>query len=375
MSFTERRKLEHIDIVLNKNVRGPGTTWLEHVYLIHKAVPEVNYEEIDISINFLGKKLSAPIMITGMTGGHLIAKEINASLAEVAEEFRIAIGVGSQRAAIENPALADTYSIVREKAPTTIVVGNIGAAQLVKEYTVDQVIKAIEMINADAIAIHLNPAQEVIQPEGEPLYRGIINKIREIVLSIKIPIIIKETGAGLSRETVRILREAGVKIFDTSGSGGTNWVLVEMYRAEKFGNNIKEIFAKHFSNWGIPTAASIIETRYEAPESFIIGSGGLETGYDIAKAIALGADIGGVAYPALRAYYSKKLREYIDSLIREVKITLFLTGSRNLEEFVEKPIVIVNKLREWLIERGIDRDLYEIYRRNRAWKTKRFSII
>jgi len=372
---TERRKLEHIDIVLSKNIRGPGTTWLEYVYLIHKAIPEINYEEIDTSINFLGKKLSAPIMITGMTGGHPIAKEINASLAEVAEEFRIAIGVGSQRAAIDNPALADTYSIVREKAPTTVVVGNIGAPQLAKGYTIDHIIKAIEMLNADAIAIHLNPAQEVIQPEGEPLYKGIVNKIREIVSSIKIPIIVKETGAGLSRETVRTLREAGVKIFDTSGSGGTNWVLVEMYRAERSGNSMKEIFAKHFADWGIPTAASIIETRYEAPDSFIIGSGGLETGYDIAKAIALGADIGGVAYPALKAYYSKKLKEYVDTLIREVKMALFLTGSKNLGEFIEKPIVIVDKLREWLVERGVDRDLYEIYRRNRIWKVKRSSTI
>jgi len=375
LSATERRKLEHIDIVLSRNVRGPSSTWLEYVYLVHRANPEINFEEIDTSINFLGKRLNAPIMITGMTGGHPVAKEINASLAEVAEEYKIAIGVGSQRAAIENPALTDTYSVVREKAPTTVVVGNIGAAQLVKEYTVDHVIKAIEMIDADAIAIHLNPAQEVIQPEGEPVYRGIVSKIKEIVSSIKRPIIVKETGAGLSREVVKMLKEAGVKIFDTSGSGGTNWVLVEMFRAEKHGDSLKKIFAQHLSNWGIPTAASIIETRYEAPESFIIGSGGLETGYDIAKVIALGADIGGIAYPALKAYYSKRLKEYIDIVVKEVRIALFLTGSRNLEEFIEKPIVVLGRLREWMIERDIDRNLYEIYRRNRIWRSRKMISI
>lgn len=357
-------------------MRNPRETWLRYVHLIHNSLPEISFEEIDISINFLGKRLSAPIMITGMTGGHPATKEINSLLAEIAEEYRIAIGVGSQRAGIENPQVADTYSVVRERAPTTVVVGNLGIAQLARDYSADHVLRAVEMLKADAIAIHLNPAQEISQPEGDLEYRNVINKLREVISSVKIPIIIKETGAGLSKEVVKRLRDLGIKIFDTSGRGGTNWVLVEMYRAERSGDKLRSTIARHFSEWGIPTAASIIETRYAAPDAFIIGSGGLENGLDVAKAIALGADIGGLAYPMLKALYSRDLRNYVETLIKEIKVALFLTGSRNLEEFVEKPIVITGKLRSWLIDREIDRRLYEVYRRNRSWKSRKtpFSV-
>jgi isopentenyl-diphosphate delta-isomerase len=210
LSETEKRKIEHIDIAITKEIRGPLTTWLEHVHLIHDAVPEIDFNEIDLSIEFLGKKLKAPIIISGMTGGHKDTAKINEALAEAAEKFGIAIGVGSQRAAIENPELEYTYSIVRERAPSTVVLANIGAAQIVKGYDVDKILKAIDMLKADGIAIHLNPAQESVQPEGEPFYKGFLRRLRDIAESINKPIIIKETGTGLSRESVAKLRDIGI---------------------------------------------------------------------------------------------------------------------------------------------------------------------
>jgi len=359
LSETEKRKIEHIDIAITKEIRGPLTTWLEHVHLIHDAVPEIDFNEIDLSIEFLGKKLKAPIIISGMTGGHKDTAKINEALAEAAEKFGIAIGVGSQRAAIENPELEYTYSIVRERAPSTVVLANIGAAQIVKGYDVDKILKAIDMLKADGIAIHLNPAQESVQPEGEPFYKGFLKRLRDIAESINKPIIIKETGTGLSRESVAKLREIGIRYFDVAGSGGTNWVLIEKYRAHRRGESIKEKIAEDLSIWGIPTAASVIETRYAAPDSFIIGSGGVETGLDVAKIIVLGADMAGIAYPILKAYFADKLDEYLNALIHELRAVLFLTGSKDLNSLIKKPIVITGSLREWMIDRGIDRSLYE----------------
>ena len=360
---TSRRKWEHIDITLNKEVEGPQTTWFEHVHLIHHAAPELNFTDIDTSIYFLNKKLSAPVMITGMTGGHPDVAHINAALAEVAEEFKIAMGVGSQRAAIENPELTESFAIVRKKAPSTVLVANIGAAQIVGGYSLKEIKKAVEMIDADAIAIHLNPAQEVIQPEGEPIYRNLISSISRLVDAIDVPVIVKETGCGLSMEVVRDLRDAGVRIFDVSGAGGTNWILVEKYRALKVGDELKATLADSISVWGIPSAASIIEARFMAPDAVIIGSGGIRTGIDAAKAIALGADMVGIARPALEAYFRGRLNLYIDAFIREIKAVMFLTGSKKVHDLRKKPIVITGVLREWMSERKIDRWDYELMRR------------
>lgn len=375
MSETRNRKIEHIDIVLSRRVRGPRTTWLEYVDLVHNPTPEIDFEEIDISIDFLGKRLLAPIVITGMTGGHPDTRDINGALAEAAERYRIGIGVGSQRAALEDPSLENTFSVVREKAPTTLVIANIGAPQIVRGFSVDKIIRAIEMIDADAIAVHLNPSQEAIQPEGEPVYKGLIKKLEEILRSVNRPVIVKETGCGLSMESVKRLREIGVRYFDVSGSGGTNWVLVEMYRAEMRENSLKRDIARDLSEWGIPTAASVVETRYAAPDSFIIGSGGLENGLHVAKTIALGADVGGMAYPFLEAYFSRALDTFVKRVIHEIKTVLFLTGSKNLREFIQKPIVIRGSLRVWMKERDIKRIDYEEIRRLRREYHKHRGIM
>jgi len=368
---TPSRKLEHIDIVLTRSVEGPGSTWFEHVYLVHKALPEIDLEDVSIETRFLRKRLRAPIVITGMTGGHKDVGHVNRAIAEAAEEFGIAMGVGSQRAAIEDPSRVESFAIARRVAPNAVIIANIGAPQLVRGYGVSEVKRAIDMIDADAIAIHLNAAQEVIQPEGEPGFRGVIRAIEDIASKIEKPVIIKETGCGLSMEIVEEIRKIGVKIIDISGYGGTNWVLVEKYRAERRGEALKAIVAGDLAPWGIPTAASIIEARYIAPDMTIIGSGGIRTGLDAVKAIALGADLVGIAKPALEAYYSGRLGVYLKSLIHGIKAALFLTGSRSLDELRQKPVVITGILRDWLIERRIDREAYEMARK----KSLRSSII
>jgi len=360
---TPSRKLEHIDIVLSQSVEGPGATWLEHVHLVHRAAPEVDFDEVDLQVRFLGKRLRAPIVITGMTGGHRDVAHVNKALAEAAEEFGIALGVGSQRAAIEDPSRAESFSIARKVAPNAVIIANIGAPQLVRGYGVGEVRRAIEMIDADAVAIHLNPAQEVIQPEGEPSYRGVLKRIESIASAIEKPVIVKETGCGLSMEVVEELKRIGIRVVDVSGYGGTNWVLVEKHRAERRGEELKALIAGDLSLWGIPTAASIIEARYAAPDLTIIGSGGIRSSLDAAKAIALGADLVGIARPALEAYYSGRLKTYLKSLIHGIKAVLFLTGSKSVYELRQKPVVITGPLREWMAERRIDREAYEMARR------------
>lgn len=245
--------------------------------------------------------------------------------------------MGSQRAAIEDPSRIESFAAARKAAPNAVIVANLGAPQLVRGYGISEVRRAVEMIDADAIAIHLNPAQEVAQPEGEPSYRGVLRAIEEIASKIDRPVIVKETGCGISREVASELKRIGIRILDISGHGGTNWVLVEMHRARRKGEELKALIAQHLSAWGIPTAASIIEAREAAPDMTIIGSGGIRTSLDAVKALALGADIVGIARPALEAYYSGKLETYLRAMIHGIKAGLFLTGAKNLEELRKNP--------------------------------------
>ncbi|HIQ03086.1 MAG TPA: type 2 isopentenyl-diphosphate Delta-isomerase [Desulfurococcales archaeon] len=335
-----------------------STTLLEDVILVHQALPEINLDEVSTQTTFLGKTLSAPLIIEAITGGHPETVKINATLAEVVEELKLGMGVGSQRAALENKDLEYTYSIVREKAPNAIIIANIGASQLVEGYGVKEVYKAIDMVKADAIAIHLNACQEAIQPEGNTRFKGVLNRIKEIIETVDKPVIVKEVGNGISRETAEKLVEVGVKYIDVAGLGGTNWVLVEKYRALNMGRRDLAEIAETFTHWGIPTAASIVEVRSVSKDITIIASGGIRTGLDIAKAIALGADIAGFALPALKWAIQGNLREKILKVIQELKMAMFLTASRNINELKRAKIVIKGVLREWLICRGININSY-----------------
>lgn len=369
---TKSRKLEHIRVTLERDVEARESTLLEYVRIVHNPMPEVDLDEVDLSVVLFGKRLDAPLMITGMTGGHPDVKWINAALARVAEKHRIAIGVGSQRAAIENPDLADTFRVVRENAPSTVVVANIGAPQLARGYGVEEAAKAVEMLEADAIAIHLNPAQELFQREGDRWFRGVYAKLAEMASQLGVPVIVKETGTGIPGEVAAQLHALGVDCIDVSGLGGTNWVKVEVIRS---GVGDAGGFQDY---WGVPTAVAVAEARVAAPRACLIASGGIRTGLDASRALALGADLAGVALPALRILMKsgeEALDAYIAGLKRQLRAAFLLTGSRNLAEYWLRPIVIHGRLASELGARGItERRLWEAKYR-RALAVKRSGVL
>jgi len=356
----EKRKIDHIYICLNKDVEAKKiTTGFEDVLLIHRALPELNLEEIDLTAEVFGHKFSAPIMISSITGGAEEALKINASIAEAVEELGLGMGVGSQRAALENPNLRRTYTIVRKKAPNVFLAANIGAPQIIRDYTVKDLEKAIEMIEADALIIHLNPLQEAIQPEGEALYLGAVEKIRRIIENLDVPVIVKETGAGISAEDARKLKDVGVAGIDVAGAGGTSWAAVECYRANRRGDRFAEEVGREFWDWGIPTAASVVEV-VQSVNLPLIASGGVRSGVDIAKAIGLGADLAGFALPILKPAMksSEKVKEKIKIFIQQLRISMFLVGADSTERLKRIPLVVSGRTAEWLKMRGFDIESY-----------------
>jgi len=318
------RKQDHLNICTQEQVEA-GATGLEEVRLAHKALPEIDFDEIDTGIKFLGKKLSYPLIIEAMTGGISEAARINRDVASIAEEYGIGFEVGSQRAAIDDPSLSETFK-VRDVAPNAFLIGNVGAVQLNYGYSEKECKKALDMISADALALHLNPLQEVIQAEGNTNFSGLIAKINAIAARLDKPVIAKETGCGISAEIAAHLK---VSAIDVAGSGGTSWSLVESYRAK----GMKKGIGKTFADWGIPTADAIIEnSKLKVP---LIASGGIRTGLDAAKAIALGAECTGVALPILRAWKEngrEGVKEFLDRFLFELKVAMFLTGSRSVKE-------------------------------------------
>ena len=341
------RKLEHLLICENYDVEFKDkTTGFEDVELIHNVLPEIDKNEIDLSTSVFGKKLDSPLFITAITGGHPAAKSINKQLAIAAESKNIALGVGSQRAACEHPELEDTYSVVRENAPDCLLVGNIGAPQL------NLAEKAVEILDADILAIHLNPLQESIQPEGDLDARGYLDSINKITDSVSIPVLAKETGCGISGESAKQLVDAGVDFIDIEGAGGTSWAAVETYRADD------RYLGEMFWDWGIPTAISTVEVA-NACNVPIISSGGIRSGLQAAKAIALGADAVGMALPFLKNSDSQdSLIDFINKFNDSLRIAMFLVGASNIEELKQARVVIRGKTREWLNERGIETKHY-----------------
>lgn len=348
------RKLDHLFITLLNDIES-GESLLEEVELVHNALPDINFDEVSTSTYFLNKKISAPVIISGMTGGHHLSAEINAILAEVAEEKGLAMGVGSQRAGILDESVAWTYRIARERGPTIPLIANIGVQQLLEENYIEIIEKAVEMIEADAIAIHLNPAQEVFQPEGDLRHGKSLERLSAIRERVGIPVIVKETGCGISREVAELLKKSKIHMIDVSGKGGTSWIKVEMYRAEKAGDKMRSRACKSFYDWGIPTAISVLEVKSVYPEASVICSGGVRTGLDIAKCIALGADYSGIALPFLRAAIKGKaqLMELVEALVFELKAAMFLTGSLNLSDLKSKRPVLGPRITSWLAQRGI----------------------
>ncbi|MDQ4017412.1 MAG: type 2 isopentenyl-diphosphate Delta-isomerase, partial [Thermoproteota archaeon] len=328
----KQRKKEGIDIPLQKNVQAKTTsTYLEYVRLVHNALPEVDYDDIDTSMTFLGKRFSAPIIIDSMTGGTDEATVINGRLGELAEKYGFGMGLGSQRAGLKSEELAATYSIARKNAPNAFLIANIGGAQLSKGLTVDEAKRIVKMIGANALVVHLNPLQELVQPEGEPRYKGVLGQISELAKTIDIPLIVKEVGAGISKEVAIKLEMANVSAINIAGAGGTSWAGVEKLRAESLKDDLKKHLGEMFWDWGIPTAASLIEVR-RAVKLPLIASGGLRNGLEVAKCVALGASMAAMAYPFLQtaAQSRESLFAFADTILTELKSTMFLVGAKNI---------------------------------------------
>ncbi len=326
-----QRKADHIRINLEQDVRSAQTTGLEHYRLVHEALPELSLEQVDTSLSLFGKTLSSPILISSMTGGADQALLINQRLAEAAQACRIAMGVGSQRAALEDPALTASFAIARRVAPDILLFANLGAVQLNYGYGVDECRRAVEMIAADALILHLNPLQEALQGEGNADFRGLAEKIALLCKQLNVPVIVKEVGWGISTRTARLLAECGVAAIDVAGAGGTSWSQVEMYRA---GSELERLLAASFVGWGIPTAESILAVKQVAPNLPVFASGGLRDGLDIVKCLALGATLGGMAAPFLAAavHSTETVIEKIRLTARQIQVAMFVAGAARLSD-------------------------------------------
>lgn len=357
---TKKRKADHIRISLNQKVQSrKATTGFEDVYFVHRALPEINRQEIDLSTTILSHKFSAPLIVGAITGGTQEAAKINATIAETVENLGLGMGVGSQRAAIEDKKLEKTFAIARKKAPTAFLIANIGGVQLVNGYGTKEVKKAIEMIDADAIAIHLNPLQEAAQPEGQTNFKGVLEKISTLAKELDKPVIAKETGAGIAAEEAKKLESASVKAIDVSGVGGTSFAAVEYYRAKKQENNLQRELSDVFWDWGIPTAISVVEVSQTVGIP-VIASGGMRDGVDVAKALALGASLASFSQPALHAAVKgvKETERMISLLIEELKNSMFLVGAESVRKLQKAPIMIMGKTAEWLKTRGFNVENY-----------------
>jgi isopentenyl-diphosphate Delta-isomerase len=344
------RKAQHVKVVLGKNVEGRYRYW-DDIQLVHRALPEVDFAEIDTSVTLLGHPLAAPIVITGMTGGFPDAAKINDNLARAATEVGVAMGVGSERAAVLKGQYPESYATVaRHQVPLKFA--NIGAPQIIPQGPGDRVVgpdevrAAMELIHADVLAIHLNFLQEMVQPEGDRRARGCLEKIGE--LATLFPVLVKETGAGISCDVAEELRERKVRALDVSGTGGTSFAAVEHYRAVDQGAVREARVGKTFWDWGIPSPVSVLEL---VPLGLpVVASGGIRSGLDIARAVALGATAAGTAGGVLKAASTgyEETRQELEHLVHELKVAMFLTGSRTLDDLRQAPYLITGESRQWL---------------------------
>ena len=337
LTKTQARKKEHLEICLDtEGVRSHSGTGLDRYRFIHDALPELDLDEIDVGTTFLGKKLNAPILISSMTGGFELARKVNRNLAAAAQELGIAMGVGSQRVAIEEPSAADSFQ-VRDVAPDILLLGNLGAVQLNYGYSLEQCRRAVAMIGADALILHLNVLQEALQPEGNRNFKGLAVKIAAVCRELEVPVVVKEVGNGISVAVAKRLHGAGVAAIDVAGKGGTAWSAVEAQRATQQGKP----YSQTFTDWGIPTEEALVAVRGALPEIPLIASGGIRSGLDIAKSIALGADLAAFGQPLLAAALESSARvvEQIAGIIHELKVGMLCAGAGDLAALRKVPPV------------------------------------
>ncbi|MBD2075861.1 type 2 isopentenyl-diphosphate Delta-isomerase [Phormidium sp. FACHB-592] len=328
---TQTRKADHLRICLDENVQCRQiTNGLERYRFTHCCLPEIDRDDINLTTTFLGKSLGAPLLISSMTGGTELAKTINSRLAAVAQQYRLAMGVGSQRVAVENPSVATTFS-VRAIAPDIPLFANLGAVQLNYHYGLDECRRVVDTLEADALILHLNPLQECVQTSGDTNFRGLLSQIASLCAALPVPVIAKEVGNGISATSAKKLLETGVAAIDVAGAGGTSWSLVESERAT---DARQRRLGRTFADWGLPTAECVTAVRAIAPQIPLIASGGLRDGLEAAKAIALGADLAGMAFPFLQAANDSEaaLYELVEILVAELTTAMFCTGCKRLED-------------------------------------------
>ena len=345
VSQTEKRKIDHLKLCATKDVAfAEKTTLLECVELNYKCLPQMSMNEVDLSTEFLGKKFSFPFIVSAITGGAQVSKKVNTDIAEACQSIGIGMGLGSMRAMLQHPSLTETY-FVRDVAPDIFLAGNIGVAQL-KQFSVDDVNAALAAIEADALAIHLNAAQEAVQPEGDADFSGLIEKVLEFSDKISVPVYVKEVGHGISYEIAFALKNSNIKAIDVQGAGGTSWTAVDSLRH-------KSGFGEIFRDFGLPTAVSLMQVKsaIHGTGKKVIASGGIRDGLDAVKALVLGADMVGSAMPTLKAQNkngSAGIKKYLTDLKREMEIASFLVGCKNITQLhAEKPIIL-GKLKEWM---------------------------
>lgn len=348
-----RRKADHLEVAASGRAEGVRSTLLEEVHLVHQALPELDVDAIDLTTELVGKKLAAPLVIVGMTGGTAEAAAINRDLARAAARCGVAFGLGSQRAMAEHPELIASYQ-VRDVAPSVVLFGNVGAVQA-KAMGVDRVLELAHQIAADAICVHLNPGQELIQAHGDRDFTGLVATIRALVQKSPLPVIVKETGCGLSPQAARSLAGAGVTTVDVSGAGGTSWVAVETVRArEADAQGAAAVLGEELWDWGLPTAVSVVACARAGLTT--IASGGLRTGYDVARALALGARAGGMAAPMLRAQRAggeAGVVQAIERVVAAIRAVYLLTGCRSAGELARAPKHFGAPLRTFLDDLGV----------------------
>ncbi|TCD48893.1 type 2 isopentenyl-diphosphate Delta-isomerase [Chlorobium sp. N1] len=348
---TAERKHSHVDICLHGEVAfSSATTGLERYRLRHNALPEVSFEEISTETVFLGKHIGMPLMISSMTGGYSEAADLNRQLAECAERFRIPLGVGSMRQALEDTRHRDSFSIVRRHAPTTQLFANIGAPEVARGLSDEDLRTMTELIRADGLIVHLNAAQELFQPEGGTDFRRVLDRLADIAAKLDLPVIAKEVGCGIGAEAARRLLAAGVRVIDVAGAGGISWQKVEEARyTRRFGTDARfsEGALDELLNWGIPTAECVVEVDALRPRAggtkpfFVIASGGIRSGLDIAKSIALGADLAASAGALLKALHQGRLEETLGAWQNDLRAAMFLTGSGSVAELQKnRPIAV-----------------------------------
>jgi len=364
----KQRKIEHVNIALGQDVSAPQQANWHDLHFVHQALPEVDLDTIDTSVTFLGRELRYPIFMSSLTGGHPDVTSINRNLAQAAEQYGLALGVGSQRAAIVNPAVAPSYAVTREYAPHAFLIANIGAPQLIVQsrhpaFTVAHAQQAIDMIGANALAIHMNSLQEAAQPEGDRRSLGEASALRALTAQLTVPVIAKETGAGICREQALLLRSCGVSAIDVGGAGGSSMSAIEAARSESRGDERTRNIGMLYRDWGIATPICVVEAG--VAKLPLIATGGVRNGLDIARALALGATLAGMGFPFLKAASEsyEKVCELLENVIAELKVAMQLSGASTIAQLQQTDIVVTGETRNWLTLRGFEENLKEMAQR------------